>query len=288
MNKNLQILETAVPLGSLGAYMHWVNQIPMLSQEEEVQLANKFRDESDLAAAQKLIVAHLRFVVHVAKHYVNYGLQIADLIQEGNIGLMKAVKRFDPKQGVRLVSFAVHWIKAEIHEFILRNWRIVKMATTKAQRKLFFNLRRMAKKIGRLGWLTDDEINTVATELNVRPQDVMSMEMRLNNQDVTFDGFSDDESSSYKDPVNYLEDVSGNPAEYLENADWEVSREQNLGKALMNLDERSQDILKRRWLNAKKSTLHDLAAKYNISAERVRQVEEAALLKLKKALKGDD
>lgn len=288
MNTSLQILQQAVPLGNLEAYTHWVKQIPMLTKEEEHDLATKFHENNDLAAAQSLILAHLRFVVHVARNYVSYGLQMADLIQEGSIGLMKAVKRFDPKLGVRLVSFAVHWIKAEIHEFVLRNWRIVRMATTKAQRKLFFNLRKMTKKLGRLGWLSEDEINIVAKELNVKPQDVVSMEMRLNNQDVSFDGFTDDdEESRGQNPVHYLEDQSlnsSNPAQQLENSNWEFTQEQGLSKALSNLDARSLDILQQRWLNAKKSTLHELAAKYNVSAERIRQIEENALLKLRKEL----
>jgi len=289
MNTSLQILERAVPLGSIEAYTHWVNQIPMLTKEEEYDLAVRFHKNNDLAAAQSLVLAHLRFVVHVARNYVSYGLQMADLIQEGSIGLMKAVKRFDPKLGVRLVSFAVHWIKAEIHEFVLRNWRIVRMATTKAQRKLFFNLRKMTKKLGRLGWLSEDEINIVAKELNVKPQDVVSMEMRLNNQDVSFDGFTDDEEESRgQNPVHYLEDQSlssANPAQQLENSNWEFTQEQGLGEALSVLDARSLDILQQRWLNAKKSTLQELAVKYNVSAERIRQIEENALLKLRKELR---
>lgn len=294
MNTNLQIIERAFPIGSIDAYGYWVNQIPMLSKEEEQALASKLKHEGDLEAARRLILSHLRFVVHIAKGYLSYGLQQADLIQEGNIGLMKAVKHFDPDRGVRLVSFAVHWIKAEIHEFVLRNWRIVKMATTKAQRKLFFNLRKMAHKMGRLGWFTKDEIHAVAKELKVKPEEVMSMEMRLNNSDVAFDGIydedddSDGERGNWSAPCNYLsiqdQSASADPAEYLENEDWTAAREQHLNKALQCLDLRSRDIIAQRWLAGKKATLHKLAAKYNVSAERVRQLEQMAMLKLKQEI----
>ena len=239
---------------------------------------------------EKSVLAHLRFVVHIARGYSSYGLQQADLIQEGNIGLMKAVKRFDPEHGVRLVSFAVHWIKAEIHEFVLRNWRIVKMATTKAQRKLFFNLRKMAHKLGRLGWFTKEEINTVAKELKVKPDEVIKMEMRLNSSDLAFDGYTDDDDNDNvaSAPCEYLtledQSANANPIVFLENEDWSSSREHNLSQALQKLDERSKDIIEQRWLKNKKSTLHDLAAKYNISAERIRQLESNALLRLKQEI----
>lgn len=287
ITNNLQILEKALPIGSLEAYSYWVNQIPMLSQEEEHDLATKFRQDGDLAAARQLVLAHLRFVVHIVRNYANYGLQKADLIQEGNIGLMKAVKRFDPNLGVRLVSFAVHWIKAEIHEFVLRNWRIVRMATTKAQRKLFFNLRKMANKLGRLGWFSDSEIELVAKELKVRPKDVANMEMRLNSPDVAFDAFADtnDENNSYNVPANYLEDPSSDIAASLEQTESKDQQEHCLTEALKTLDERSRAIVGKRWLAKQKATLHELADQYHVSAERIRQIEENALRKLKEKIK---
>ena len=264
---------------SVDSYIHAVNRVPMLSAEEEQELAQRLRLRNDLEAAQRLIVAHLRFVVHVARGYIGYGLPLADLIQEGNVGLMKAVKRFDPAHGVRLVSFAVHWIRAEIHEFILRNWRIVKVATTKAQRKLFFNLRSQKK---RLAWLSNDEVHAVAESLGVEPREVREMESRLSGQDMAFDPAADaDDDTAYQSPAHYLEDHRYDPARQLEDADWSDSSSANLHEALEGLDERSRDILYQRWLAEEKATLHDLAAKYNVSAERIRQLEKNAMNKLK-------
>lgn len=282
MNKDIQKLssrELALPIGSLSAYVQWVNQIPILTAKEELELANRFRNDGDLEAARRLVMAHLRFVVRIARNYLGYGLAHADLIQEGSIGLMKAVKRFDPSMGVRLVSFAVHWIKAEIHEFVLRNWRIVKVATTKAQRKLFFNLRKFSKHTT---WLSNQEIQEVAKDLNVPAKDVCTMEIRLNNPDESLEMFGMDEDSDWKSPINYLEDNSCNPAFEAENNDSTKTRYEQLKAALLILDDRSQDILKQRWLAEKKATLHDLAAKYKVSAERVRQLEQQAMTKIKK------
>lgn len=277
-----KLTNLAVPLGNLNAYIYWVKQIPMLSAEEEVALATKFRQDGDLQAARQLVLAHLRFVVRIANNYMGYGLSQADLIQEGNIGLMKAVKRFDPTLGVRLVTFAMHWIKSEIHEFIIRNWRIVKIATTKAQRKLFFNLRRAAK---RLAWFKEDEINVIAKNLNVKPQDVRDMEMRLSSHDVAI-GIEDNSEDDhyYNDPINYLVAPGADPAVSLEQNNWSDARESKLATVLASLDERSRDILQQRWLVENKATLHDLAEKYSISAERVRQLEQNALNKLKTLL----
>lgn len=270
-----------VPVDSLDSYIQAVNQVPMLSAEEEQGLAQRLRLQDDLAAAQRLIVAHLRFVVHIARGYIGYGLPLGDLVQEGNVGLMKAVKRFDPEHGVRLVSFAVHWIRSEIHEFILRNWRIVKVATTKPQRKLFFKLR-SAKK--RLGWLNGEEVNTVARELGVSPETVLEMESRLNGYDVSFDPVpeadSDDEQSSYS-PSAYLRDEQADPATALEQDDWDEQATARLSEALERLDPRSRDIVQRRWLDDNKSTLHELAAEYKLSAERIRQLENNAMKKLR-------
>ncbi len=285
MNRQLQREQTrnlALPLGNLDAYIYRVNQIPILSAEEERELAYRFYDHEDIEAARRLVMSHLRFVVRVARGYAGYGLSQADLIQEGNIGLMKAVKRFNPAIGVRLVSFAVYWIKAEIHEFVLRNWRIVKVATTKAQRKLFFNLRKMSK---RLGWFSNDEVQAVANNLNVSPEEVRTMEARLNQTDDSFDmSAHDEDDNNWNAPVNYLEDKRANPAQILEEQNSAQSAEQGLKEALLTLDERSRDILKRRWLAEKKATLHELAAKYNISAERVRQLEKQAMGKLKRII----
>lgn len=279
MNRNLPAVNFATPIGTLEAYIAKVNQVPMLTEEEEKELATKYFNFQDLESARKLVLAHLRFVVRVARTYSGYGLAMADLIQEGNIGLMKAVKRFDPSHGVRLVSFAVHWIKAEMHEFILRNWRIVKVATTKAQRKLFFNLRKASK---RLGWFSNDEVMAVAQDLNVSPEDVRVMEARLNTNYESFDSFQSDSNGDENwAPEHYLEDQRYNPALQLEDRNWSESREQGLHIALATLDPRSQDILKQRWLNQDKATLHDLAAKYQVSAERVRQIEKLAMDKLK-------
>ncbi len=275
-----QQLILAGPSGSLEAYIQAINGIPVLSAHEERALAVRFREQQDLDAARKLVLHHLRFVVHVARGYLGYGLPLGDLIQEGNIGLMKAVKRFDPEVGVRLVSFAVHWIKAEMHEFILKNWRIVKVATTKSQRKLFFNLRGSKK---RLGWMNHEEVNTVARELGVSPEDVREMESRLAGQDITFDSTpeSEDEDNNSVAPVTYLAaDANADPAHALEHSDWEEQGETQLRLALTKLDERSRHIMQRRWLDESKATLQELADHYGISAERIRQLENNAIRKL--------
>ncbi|WP_249978716.1 RNA polymerase sigma factor RpoH [Vreelandella olivaria] len=270
------------PGHDLGGYIQAVNSISVLSVEEERELAFRLHDEGDLEAARRLVLSHLRFVVHIARSYSGYGLPQADLIQEGNVGLMKAVKRFDPNQGVRLVSFAVHWIKAEIHEFVLRNWRIVKIATTKAQRKLFFNLR-SAKK--RLAWLNNDEVNAIAKDLDVKPEVVRDMEGRLSAYDAGFDGSpNDDEESTYQAPVHFLDDASADPATQLEDSDFEEDSTRRLQLALKSLDERSRDILQRRWLTDNKATLHDLADVYGVSAERIRQLEKNAMKKLRQKM----
>ena len=272
-----------VPVGSLDGYIQAVNQVPMLSAEEEQELAQRLRLHNDLEAARRLIVAHLRFVVHVARSYIGYGLPLGDLVQEGNVGLMKAVKRFDPAHGVRLVSFAVHWIRAEIHEFILRNWRIVKVATTKAQRKLFFKLRG-AKK--RLGWLNGEEVDTVARELGVSTDTVLEMESRLSGYDVSFDPVpeADDDDHETYTPSAYLRDEQADPADALEQDDWEEQATTRLGEALERLDPRSRDIVRRLWLDDDKPTLHELAAEYKVSAERIRQLENNAMKKLRACL----
>ncbi len=270
-----------VPVGNLETYISAVYRVPILSAEEEKELATRLREHNDLEAARRLVTHHLRFVVQVARGYRGYGLQLGDLIQEGNIGLMKAVKRFDPSFGVRLVSFAVHWIRAEIHEFILRNWRIVKVATTKAQRKLFFNLR-SAKK--RLGWLNREEVETVADDLGVSPDDVMEMEGRLSNQDIGFDSEPDDEADTYFAPAAYLEDQRADPAQMVEQSDWDAHHSERLHSALEMLDERSRDILAKRWLAEEKATLTQLADEYHVSAERIRQLESNAIKKLRNAI----
>ena len=253
----------------------------MLTEQEEQDLSNQLVNTGNLEAARKMVMSHLRFVVRIARGYSGYGLPQADLIQEGNIGLMKAVKRFNPKVGVRLVSFAVHWIRAEIHEYVLKNWRIVKIATTKAQRKLFFNLRKYSKK---RGWFSESELQAVAAELNVSTKDVRQMEQRLNSYDETFD-FSHDtddhSSSTWNAPANYLEDQRANPESLLENNDWSSNQHNKLHDILSSLDERSRDILHQRWLNDEKMTLHDLAAKYQVSAERIRQLEKNAMQKIR-------
>jgi RNA polymerase sigma-32 factor len=267
------------PTGNLEQYIQSVRSIPILTAEEERGLALRLRDQNDLAAAQQLVLSHLRFVVHVARGYNGYGLPLGDLIQEGSIGLMKAVKRFDPEMGVRLVSFAVHWIRAEIHEYILRNWRIVKVATTKAQRKLFFNLR-SAKK--RLGWFTREEVDAVAKDLGVSPESVLEMESRLSGQDLSFDpGTEADEEERGRAPVAYLATQAPDPAETLESDDWEDSNHLRLQEALEKLDDRSRDIVRERWLADSKSTLHELADRYGVSAERIRQLESNAMKKLR-------
>ncbi|HYQ39147.1 MAG TPA: RNA polymerase sigma factor RpoH [Pseudomonas sp.] len=279
MSTSLQPVYALAPGANLEAYVHSVNSIPLLSVEQERELAGRLYYEQDLEAARQMVLAHLRFVVHIARSYSGYGLAQADLIQEGNVGLMKAVKRFNPEMGVRLVSFAVHWIRAEIHEFILRNWRIVKVATTKAQRKLFFNLRSQKK---RLAWLNNDEVNAVAASLGVEPREVREMESRLTGQDMAFDPAADaDDDTAFQAPAHYLEDNRYDPARQLEEADWSDSANASLHDALEGLDERSRDILQQRWLAEEKATLHDLAAKYNVSAERIRQLEKNAMNKLK-------
>ena len=277
--KDMINLQLALPTGSLDSYIQSVNKIPLLSAEEERELASRFRESDDLEAARQLVLSHLRFVVRVARGYSGYGLSQADLIQEGNIGLMKAVKRFDPEFGVRLVSFAVHWVRAEMHEFILRNWRIVKVATTKSQRKLFFNLR-SAKK--RLGWLNQEEVNAVAKDLGVSPADVLKMEQRLSAHDASFDGSAnEDQDGETFAPAGYLEDHRPNPEQQTESLQIEELHQQRLHNALHDLDDRSQNIIKQRWLSEKKSTLHDLAAHYGVSAERIRQLEQNAMKKMK-------
>ena len=279
MTTSLQPVYALVPGANLEAYVHAVNSIPLLSPEQERELGESLFYQQDLEAARQMVLAHLRFVVHIARSYSGYGLPQADLIQEGNVGLMKAVKRFNPEMGVRLVSFAVHWIKAEIHEFILRNWRIVKVATTKAQRKLFFNLRSQKK---RLAWLSNDEVHAVAESLGVEPHEVREMESRLTGHDMAFDPAAEaDDDSAFQSPANYLEDHRYDPARQLEDADWSDNSNHNLHEALEVLDDRSRDILYQRWLAEEKATLHDLAAKYNVSAERIRQLEKNAMNKLK-------
>ena len=276
-----QSLAVQLPTGNLDQYITASMNIPMLSADEEYTLATRLREDNDLEAAGRLVMSHLRFVVRVARGYSGYGLALADLIQEGNIGLMKAVKRFDPTVGVRLVSFAVHWIRAEMHEFILRNWRIVKVATTKAQRKLFFNLR---SKKQRLGWLNQAEVNAVAADLGVKPETVLEMESRLSGKDIGFDltAADDDEDTRHFAPAAYLADHSSDPADVVEKAEWQAHSTGNLSEALTLLDERSRTILTERWLTDDKTTLHDLAARYGVSAERIRQLEKNAIGKLRK------
>nr|WP_297459652.1 RNA polymerase sigma factor RpoH [uncultured Halomonas sp.] len=279
MSTSLQPIGHLSPGQDLNGYIRAVNRIAVLTAEEEHELALRLTEESDLEAARRLVMAHLRFVVHIARSYSGYGLPQADLIQEGNVGLMKAVKRFDPHQGVRLVSFAVHWIKAEIHEFVLRNWRIVKIATTKAQRKLFFNLRG-AKK--RLGWLNSNEVDAIAKDLDVKPEVVRQMEGRLTAFDAGFDASpSEEDDQGYQAPVHYLEDGRYDPAIQAEDSDWEEDSTQRLQNALATLDERSRDILQSRWLAESKATLHELADVYGVSAERIRQLEKNAMKKIR-------
>lgn len=284
MGTSLQRTMALIPQGSLEGYIQAVNSIPVLSAEEERELAMRLQQGGDLEAARQLVMSHLRFVVHVAKSYSGYGLPQADLVQEGNIGLMKAVRRFNPEVGVRLVSFAVHWIKAEIHEYVLRNWRIVKVATTKAQRKLFFNLRKTKQ---RLGWFNQDEVELVARELGVTSKDVREMESRMAAQDMTFDPTPDDEARDGQSmaPVLYLQDKSSDFAEGIEEDNWESNAADKLAYALEGLDERSQHIIRARWLDDdNKSTLQELADQYGVSAERVRQLEKNAMKKLKMAI----
>jgi len=282
-----QAMTLSLPLnataGSLDEYLGAVGKLPRLEAEEEFALAHRFRENGDLEAARQLIVSNLRFVAHVARGYLGYGLPLPDLIQEGNIGLMKAVKRFDPDMGVRLVSFAVHWIKAEIHEYIIQNWRIVKVATTKAQRKLFFNLR---KHKTHLGWLSTDEANNVAEELGVDVATVYEMESRLSGQDVAFDApdEADDGDRDIASPIHYLSQAHADPADLLEEDDWGDYKQQSLIRAISELDDRSQDIVRSRWLSEEKLTLHDLAARYSVSAERIRQLENTAMKRIRMSM----
>jgi len=280
MSKELAIANT-LPTGSIDAYISAAYQLPMLSAEEEYSLAVRLQEEGDLEAARTLVMSHLRFVIRIARGYAGYGLALPDLIQEGTVGLMKAVRRFDPDHGVRLVSFAVHWIKAEIHEYVLRNWRIVKVATTKAQRKLFFNLRSSKK---RLGWFSKEEVEGVARDLGVKPETVVEMESRLNNFDPAFDGIERDDDDAAPAPSAYLADLRMEPSRQLESVDSEEQEKNQLYLALEGLDERSREILKARWLSEQKMTLHELADRYQVSAERIRQIEKAAMGKLKTQL----
>jgi len=284
MSNNLVPSHLMVPAGtgSLDAYIQEVNKVPVLTLEEEQALSRSFRDEDELEAARRMVLAHLRFVVHVAKGYTGYGLPLGDLIQEGNIGLMKAVKRFDPDHGVRLVSFAVHWIRAEMHEFILRNWRIVKVATTKAQRKLFFNLRKSKK---RLGWLSYEEVHTVAKDLGVKPEVVLEMESRLSGQDIGFDlPPNADDEKPYVAPAAFLRNHSRDPLMEAESQDLTKFNNTLLYQGLDELDDRSQDIIRSRWLQEGKMTLQELADRYGISAERIRQLEANALRKMRASI----
>ena len=281
-NTSLQSMEVTSPGKDLQGYINSVHGIGILSKEEEMQLAEDYYYNGNLDSARKLVLAHLRFVVHVAKSYSGYGLSEADLIQEGNIGLMKAVKRFNPEVGVRLVSFAVYWIKAEIHEYVLKNWKIVKIATTKAQRKLFFNLRSKTKK---LGWLSEEEIQVISKDLGVTPAEVSEMEKRLSGLDIPFDPSSEDndDKASYS-PSNYLEDKGANPLEIVQDEDMSLINKESLHQALRKLDPRSREIINDRWLSDEKLTLHELADKYKISAERVRQIEQSAMEKVRAIL----
>ena len=265
-------------VGSLDAYLERVSRIPVLSREEERELAVRFRRSNDLSAARQLVLSHLRFVVHIARGYGGYGLPVGDLVQEGNVGLMKAVKRFDPSMNVRLVSFAVHWIRAEIHEYVLRNWRLVKIATTKAQRKLFFNLRKLKKN---LAWLSAEETAAVARDLGVSVSEVTEMEKRLAARDLSFDPTPESDDDEVYSPAAYLPSPDSDPAESVENAEWETDSSERLRGALDSLDARSRDILQRRWMTDDKATLHELADKYGVSAERIRQIESNALGKLR-------
>jgi RNA polymerase sigma-32 factor len=272
-------LAFAGPVGSLDAYVERVSRISVLSRDEEIALAERFRGTNDLDAARQLVLSHLRFVVHIARGYTGYGLPVGDLIQEGNVGLMKAVKRFDPTVGVRLVSFAVHWIRAEIHEYVLRNWRLVKIATTKAQRKLFFNLRRFKRN---LGWLTEAETQAIASELGVSTSEVTDMEQRLSSRDLSFDPApdSDDEDGAYS-PSAYLPHPESDPSVAVEREQWDEDTADRLAQALETLDERSRRILRSRWMTDQKATLHELADEYGVSAERIRQIEASAIKKLR-------
>ena len=269
------------PMGSLEAYIGIVNQSPVLSREEERELAYRFQNENDLDAARKLIVSQLRFVVHIARTYSGYGLPLADLIQEGNIGLMKAVKKFDPDRGTRLVTYAVHWIRSEIHEFVFNNWKIVKVATTKAQRKLFFKLRNAKKSIG---WLTNDEKKLIAKDLGVKPKDVATMEQRFAAVDMSYDLGNTDSDEDYVSPAGFLPSPDSDPSSIVENDDWLQGKKEQLSTALEGLDNRSKEILMSRWLTDEKVTLKELAKQYQVSIERIRQIEEAAIQELREHL----
>ena len=278
---NMLALPVNLSVGTFDNYLNVVSQMPKLSAEQEYDLAVRYRDDGDLNAARELVMSNLRFVAHVARGYSGYGLPLADIVQEGNIGLMKAVKRFDPDMGVRLVSFAVHWIKAEIHEYVIKNWRIVKVATTKAQRKLFFNLRKLKKD---LSYLSPDDAEVIAENLDVDVKTVYEMEQRLDGRDVSFEPLDDDSEDNTMAPVAYLEQHNGDPALLLENSDWQGRKEDMLMEAMEGLDDRSRDILASRWLSEEKATLHELADRYNVSAERIRQLEQNAMKKLKAAV----
>lgn len=279
----MQLPVPSLNVASLENYIHAVSRFPLLTQEEELDYGRRLKHDNDLKAAHFLVTSHLRFVVSIARHYLGYGLPHADLIQEGNVGLMKAVKRFDPERGVRLVSFAVHWIKAEIHEYILRNWRMVKIATTKAQRKLFFNLRSLKTS---LGTMSPKEVKAMAKELGVKPEEVMEMEMRLSGQDVALEPMNDDDEN-WVSPIAYLTDTDAEPSKILESAETENVGAENLTNALSNLDDRSRRIIEARWLREEKdqATLHDLAAEFSVSAERIRQIEQKAMQKMRGLLR---
>jgi RNA polymerase sigma-32 factor len=274
------------PIGSFDAYVDAVSRIPVLSREDEAALATRYRNENDLDAARELVLSHLRFVVHIARGYHGYGLPMGDLVQEGNVGLMKAVKRFDPAVGVRLVSFAVHWIRAEIHEYVLRNWRLVKVATTKAQRKLFFNLRKYKRS---LGWLSAAETQAVARDLGVTAADVTEMERRLASRDLSYDPSpdADDEEESYS-PSAYLPAPDADPAVAVERAEWDDDVTGKVAHAMAQLDARSQAVLRARWMSDQKATLHELAEEYGVSAERIRQIEANAIKKLRKLVVAEE
>ncbi len=277
MNKDLA-LNTSLATGTIDAYINSAYQVPLLTLEQEQSLAIRLRDQGDMEAARQLVVSHLRFVIRIARGYMGYGLPLPDLIQEGSVGLMKAVRRFEPDIGVRLVSFAVHWIRAEIHEYILRNWRIVKVATTKAQRKLFFNLRSSKK---RLGWFTRQEVEDVAADLGVKPETVLEMESRLSNYDMSFDGYDDEDDDNVAAPASYLADFRMEPSHALEQQDSDLYQRERLLAAVNALDERSKAILEQRWLVDKKQTLNELAQQFGVSAERIRQIEKSAMKKLR-------
>ena len=284
MSKELVLATNHLPIssGSLDQYIQNAQAFPMLTAEEERDYGYRLSEHGDLEAAQKLVMSHLRFVIRIARGYQGYGLPMADLVQEGNMGLMKAVKRFSPYHNVRLVSFAVHWIRAEIHEYVLKNWRIVKIATTKAQRKLFFNLRSSKK---RLGWFSQAEVEGVAKDLGVKPETVLEMESRLSNYDMAFDATSDDDDDALVAPSSYIASPTHDPAQQLESNDWQQQRSEALIDSLKMLDDRSRDILMSRWMDEEnKATLHELAAKYNISAERIRQLEKNAMKKIRNNL----